>query len=72
MYEHMPNVNAIIHTHHSALATAVGFVTDELPEFLVTVIDACHNPVKVALLLPLPRISAWVSLAVNTPETPWR
>lgn len=32
-------VNAIIHTHQP-WATAVGFVTDELPEFLVTVIDA--------------------------------
>lgn len=51
MYEHMPNVNAIIHTHQP-WATAVGFVTDELPEFLVTVIDACHNPVKVAPFTP--------------------
>ena len=51
MYDHMPQVNAIIHTHQP-WATAVGFVTDELPEFLVTVIDACRNPVKVAPFTP--------------------
>lgn len=51
MFEHMPEVNAIIHTHQP-WATAVGFFTDELPEFLVTVIDACRNPVKVAPFTP--------------------
>lgn len=51
MFEHMPKVNAIIHTHQP-WATAVGFYTDELPEFLVTVIDACRNPVKVAPFTP--------------------
>lgn len=51
MFTHMPQVNAIIHTHQP-WATAVGFITDELPEFLVTVIDACRNPVKVAPFTP--------------------
>ncbi len=51
MFDHMQKVNAIIHTHQP-WATAAGFVTDELPEFLVTVIDACHNPVKVAPFTP--------------------
>ena len=51
MFEHMPKVNAIIHTHQP-WATAAGFDTDEFPEFLVTVIDACHAPVKVAPFTP--------------------
>lgn len=51
MFEHMPKINAIIHTHQP-WATAAGFDTDELPEFLVTVIDACRAPVKVAPFTP--------------------
>lgn len=51
LFEHMPDVGAIIHTHQP-WATAAGFLTDELPEFLVTVIDACHSPVKVAPFTP--------------------
>ena len=51
MYDHMPQANAIIHTHQP-WATAVGFITDELPDFLVTVMDACRNPVKVAPFTP--------------------
>lgn len=51
MFRHMPKINAIIHTHQP-WATAAGFVTQELPEFLVTVIDACHDPVKVAPFTP--------------------
>lgn len=51
MFEHMPKVNAIIHTHQP-WATAAGFAVDELPEFQVTIIDACHNPVKVAPFTP--------------------
>lgn len=51
MFEHMPKVNAIIHTHQP-WATAAGFITDTLPEFLVTVIDACRNPVRVAPFTP--------------------
>lgn len=51
MFQHMPKVNAIIHTHQP-WATAAGFITDELPEFLVTIIDACRNPVKVAPFTP--------------------
>ena len=51
MFDHMPKIHAIIHTHQP-WATAAGFDTDELPEFLVTVIDACHAPVKVAPFTP--------------------
>ena len=51
MFEHMPNVNSIIHTHQP-WATAVGFATDILPEFMVTIIDACRNPVRVAPFTP--------------------
>lgn len=51
MFEHMPNVNAIIHTHQP-WATAAGFAGDEIPDFLVTIMDACKNPVKVAPFTP--------------------
>ena len=47
IYEHMPTVNAIIHTHQP-YATALGLVMDEIPAALITVIDACHAAVKVA------------------------
>ncbi|MDO4345059.1 MAG: class II aldolase/adducin family protein [Eubacteriales bacterium] len=51
MFEHMPKANAIIHTHQP-WATAAGFAADEIPDFLVTVMDACKNPVKVAPFTP--------------------
>lgn len=47
IFKHMPNVNAIIHTHQP-YATAVGLVTDVLPACLVTIIDANNGPVNVA------------------------
>jgi L-ribulose-5-phosphate 4-epimerase len=47
IFKHMPNVNAIIHTHQPH-ATAVGLVTDVLPACLVTIIDANNGPVNVA------------------------
>ena len=50
MFQHM-DVNAIIHTHQP-WATACGFMTDELPDFLVTIMDACKNPVRVAPFTP--------------------
>lgn len=51
MFENMPGVNAVIHTHQP-WATAAGFAADVLPEFLVTIIDACKNPVRVAPFTP--------------------
>ena len=51
MFRHMPHINAINHTHQP-WATAAGFAVDELPEFQVTIIDACRNPVKVAPFTP--------------------
>lgn len=51
MFEHMPKVRAVIHTHQP-WATAAGFAADEIPDFLVTVMDACRNPVKVAPFTP--------------------
>jgi len=47
IFKHMPNVNAIIHTHQPH-ATAVGLITDVLPACLVTIIDANNGPVNVA------------------------
>ncbi|MFG6332508.1 MAG: class II aldolase/adducin family protein [Lachnospiraceae bacterium] len=51
LFEHMPKIGAVIHTHQP-WATAAGFAVDEIPDFLVTVMDACHNPVKVAPFTP--------------------
>lgn len=51
IFTHMPKINAVIHTHQP-WATAAGFITDVIPEFLVTVIDACKNPVRVAPFTP--------------------
>ena len=34
MFEHMPKVRAVIHTHQP-WATAAGFAADEIPDFLV-------------------------------------
>ena len=47
IFDHMPSVNAIIHTHQP-YATALGLVMDEIPAALITIIDACHTSVKVA------------------------
>ena len=47
MFEHMPHINALIHTHQP-YATAAGFASDQIPEFLVTLIDANGAAVNVA------------------------
>ena len=51
LFEHMPKVQAVIHTHQP-WATAAGFAADEIPDFLVTIMDACRNPVSVAPFTP--------------------
>ena len=47
IFNHMPSVNAIIHTHQR-FATAIGLVMDELPAFCTTMVNATLGPVKVA------------------------
>lgn len=47
IFNHMPSVNAIIHTHQR-FATAIGLVMDELPGFCTTMVNATLGPVKVA------------------------
>lgn len=51
MFEHMPWINALIHTHQP-YATAAAFIADQIPEFLVTLIDACKAVVNVAPFTP--------------------
>ena len=51
MFEHMPHINALIHTHQP-YATAAGFASDQIPEFLVTLIDANGAAVNVAPFTP--------------------
>ena len=46
IYQHMPQVNAIIHTHQP-YATAVGLVADELPCCVTTLPNATGGAVKV-------------------------
>ncbi len=47
IFNKMPAVNAIIHTHQP-YATAVGLVMDELPAFCTTLVNATLGAVKVA------------------------
>ncbi len=47
IFNHMPEVNAIIHTHQP-YATAIGLVMDELPAFCTTLVNATLGAVKVA------------------------
>lgn len=46
IYRHMPEVNAVIHTHQP-YATAVSLVADELPCCLTTLANATRGAVKV-------------------------
>lgn len=46
IYKHMPNVNAVIHTHQP-YATAVSLVEDELPCIVTTLANATKGAVKV-------------------------
>jgi L-ribulose-5-phosphate 4-epimerase len=47
IFNHIPQVNAIIHTHQP-YATAVGLVMDELPAFCTTLVNATLGAVAVA------------------------
>ncbi len=47
IYNHMPGVNAVIHTHQP-YATAIGLVMDELPAFCTTLVNATLGAVTVA------------------------
>jgi len=47
IFNHMPEVNAIIHTHQP-YATAIGLVMDELPAFCTTLVNATLGAVTVA------------------------
>ena len=50
IFNHMPGVNAVIHTHQP-YATAIGLVMDELPAFCTTLVNATLGAVTVGLLL---------------------
>ncbi len=47
IFNHMPDVNAVIHTHQP-YATAIGLVMDELPGFCTTLVNATLGAVTVA------------------------
>lgn len=63
IFQHMADVRAVIHTHQP-WATAAGFVMDEIPECLVTIIDACQHSVPVAPFTPSSHVGMGV-LAVE-------
>jgi L-ribulose-5-phosphate 4-epimerase len=63
IFEHMPEVNAIIHTHQ-VHATAVGLIVDKLPAILTTQASACGGEVKVTPYAPAGDIETGV-LAVE-------
>ncbi len=47
IFEHKPEINALIHTHQP-YATAAGLIADRLPACLTTIIDTVHTHVPVA------------------------
>ena len=47
IYDHMPEVNAIIHTHQP-YATAVGLISDVFPAMCTTMCNVCLGSVNVA------------------------
>ena len=47
IYDHMPEINAIIHTHQP-YATAVGLIGDVFPAMCTTLCNACYGSVNVA------------------------
>lgn len=47
IYDHCPDINAIIHTHQP-YATAVGLIEDELPACCTTLCNVCLGSVPVA------------------------
>nr|WP_321297306.1 class II aldolase/adducin family protein [uncultured Sphaerochaeta sp.] len=47
IYNNMPEVNAVIHTHQ-VYATAVGLISDTLPAVVTTLVNATVGPVTVA------------------------
>ena len=51
IFEHMPEVNAIIHTHQ-VYATTVGLIADKLPAILTTQASACGGEIKVTPYAP--------------------
>ena len=51
IYDNMPEVNAILHTHQP-YATAVGLVADQLPACLTTLANATRGAVNVAPYAP--------------------
>ena len=64
IFEHMPEVNAIIHTHQ-VYATTVGLITDKLPAILTTQASACGGEVKVTPYAPAGSIETGIFAVEN-------
>lgn len=63
IFNHMPEVRAVIHTHQP-WAVAAGLLTDELPVISTTMADELHGPVPAAPFT----ISSDESMGVQTAE----
>ena len=64
IFEHMPAVNAIIHTHQ-VYATAVGLIVDKLPAILTTQASACGGEIKVTPYAPAGDIETGIFAVEN-------
>ena len=64
IFEHIPEVNAIIHTHQ-VYATAVGLIADKLPAILTTQASACGGEVKVTPYAPAGDIETGILAVEN-------
>jgi L-ribulose-5-phosphate 4-epimerase len=64
IFEHLPEVNAIIHTHQ-VFASAVGLITDKLPAILTTQASACGGEIKVAPYAPAGSIETGIYTVEN-------
>ena len=64
IFEHMPAVKAIIHTHQ-VYATAVGLIVDKLPAILTTQASACGGEIKVTPYAPAGDIETGIFAVEN-------
>lgn len=64
IFEHMPEVNAIIHTHQ-VYATTVGLIADKLPAILTTQASACGGEIKVTPYAPAGDIETGIFAVEN-------
>ncbi len=68
IFEHMPHINAVIHTHQP-YATAVGLVADELPCIVTTLPNATKGAVKVCPFTSAASVDMGIQTVENAGNT---